>query len=530
MLPAVYPPPPPPAAAIAPAPAVSAVPPVSAAGSPLAAAPSQQRVDSHDYHYTVVGNHLLSAAEVRAALARGATPREAVGALKKAYERNGYFLVALVGVDHGKEVTIRVVQGRVTHVEGPKRLAAFFTGLEGDDAIRRPDVIRAGILAQAYAATNDQQPKVSFHPAPEVGGSILQVGTGALPGSDPFAASLTFGDYGNRYAGRYLAQAGVSIKRAGMTLQLNQAHALPGMATDTRGAFYRNNSASFSIVTPVGIFALDGSKTAYHLGQKFAPLFPTGRIEVFGATATQLLYADEFRRWSIHEGVHRIHDATTVFSGNFTLSDRRFNLMDAGTDFSWRFGGLFQQPAALSVSAAIKRGAAQAAWGFTRATGAPASHFNIYTANVDLTQSLAGGYGMKLELSGQATPDTLPSYEQWVLGGINNVTGWLPGTLAGDRGYLGRFTFEMPAWKPGPVQLKPGVFVEHGATRLSYIAPQAPVWQALTDVGVGLNVDVPAWHTSAILAWAKPVDSHEVPSAERHGQRSHLFFYVKADF
>lgn len=526
MFPAALPPPSPPAAA-----ATAAAPQTTAAPSPLLSITGPtQRVESHGYAYTVIGNRLLSDADVAAALQGASDPRAAIGALKQAYVAKGYFLVALVGQENHHEVTVRVVQGRITHVEGDKHLAAFFKGLEGDDTIVQRDVIRPSILAQAYAATNGEQPQVTFKPAPEFAGSTLEVNTSKLKDSLPVGANLSFGNFGNRYAGHYIAQGQVTLHHAGFTLQLNQAHALPSMSRDTRGAFYRSQSAKLTWVTPLGIFGIDGSKTNYHLGDAFKPLFPTGHIETFGLTGTQLLYADETRRWSLNEGVHRIHDANTVFQGLFTLYDRRFNLVDLATDFSWRFAGLGKLPAALSTSAGVHWGAAEAGWGFQRQTGAPQSHFMQYTGSVGLTQSLPRGYSLKLDVSGQASPDTLPSYQQWVLGGINNLTAYLPGTVAGDRGYLARFTAQAPVWTLGPVKLAPSLFVEHGSSRFAFIPHGAPVWQRLTDAGAALSVGVPVAHLSATLAWAKPMDAYNVAPATSHGQRSHLFFYLNAGF
>lgn len=527
MFAAALPPPLPPAAAAVVSPPGVAQPPPAAASSDTEDLPTQQ-VTSHGYHYTVVGNRLLPPAEVAAALSGATTPRDAVGALKQAYENRGYFLVALVGTQHEKEVSVRVIQGRITHIEGPKKLTRFFEDLKDDDELRKNDVIRPSILAEAYAATNTKQPQVSFQPAPEPGGSIMQISESPLANSHQLGASVTFGNYGNRYAARYLAQTQVSARQDGMSVQLGYARALPGLDPATHGAFYTGTTAAFSAITPIGIFGLDGSRTAYQLGEKFAPLYPAGRIKVFGGTATQLLQADPLRRWSLSEGVHRIHDMTTVFSGSYVLSDRRFTVVDLGSNFSWRFGGLFNRTAALDAAVGIKLG--YGLDGFTAAPGAPASHFNIYTANVDTTQSLPGDYSLKLSLAGQATPDTLPSYEQWVLGGLNNLSAWVPGTITGDRGYLGRLVGQGPEWHAGAVRLRPSAFVEHGASRFSYIAPQAPVWQSLTDVGVSLNMDLPVAHTSGILAFAKPIGWNNVSQSLRDSQRAHVFFYLQAAF
>lgn len=503
---------------------------VAPASAATPAGAPRQEYTSHGYRYIVVGNRLLTRAEVETALAAGDTPQAAIGALKKAYEAKGYFLVALVGKAQDKEVSLQVVQGRLTHIEGPRKAAAYFTDLEGNDKVKNSDVIRRSILLQAYEATNGQQPQVSFKPAPEVGGSSMEITTSKLKDSLPIGANLSFGNFGNRYAGHYIAQGQVTVQHAGFSLQLSQATALPQMAQDTHGASYRNRSLKLTWVTPLGIFGLDGSKTRYHLGKAFEPLNPAGRIETFGITGTQLLYADDARRWSLNEGVHRIHDANTVFQGAFSLYDRRFNLVDLTSDFSWRFAGLGKLPAALSTSGGVHWGAAESGWGFQNQLGAPQSHFMLYTASAGLTQSLPKGYSLKLDVSGQASPDVLPSYQQWVLGGLNNLTAWLPGTVAGDRGYLGRSTAQAPAWDLGPVKLAPNVFVEHGSSRLTFIARGAPKWQRLTDAGAGLSIGVPVAHLSATLAWAKPLDAYNVAPTTRKGQRSRLFFYLNAGF
>jgi hemolysin activation/secretion protein len=510
-------------------PHTAAMQPAQAAAGQDTARPSgaQVNVKSHGYHYAVIGNRLLSVAELTAALQSGDTPAAAVGALKKAYEAKGYFLVALVGQAQDKQVLLQVVQGKLMHVEGPRSLVAYFSGLKGDDALRNSDVIRRSTLAQAYAATNGQQPQISFTPAPEVGGSTLQISQAPLADSHAIGGSLAAGNFGNRYAGHYVAQAQAYARHDGFTVQLSHSRALTGMDANTRGAFYAATSGSLSAITPIGTFQIDGSTTRYQLGDAFAPLYPTGKVKVFGASATQLLFADDVRRWTLQEGVHHIRDSETVFSGAYTLRDQKFNVVDFGSDYSWRFGGFFKQPASLNLSAGIKLGSARGDSGFTHAPGSPTGHFQIATASAGVTQALARGFSVQFNLSGQDTPDTLPSYEQWVLGGLNNLTAYLPGTIVGDRGYLGRLTLQAPQWSAGALQLRPSVFAEYGASRYRYVPIQTPSWQSLDDVGASLSLSLPLANTSAMLAWAQPLGSRHVAMSLRDRQQAHLFFYLQ---
>jgi len=514
----------------APAPAATATTTTTTASTPSARKPADTprfEVDSHGYRYIVVGNTLLAPAVLRSALEAGSDPKAAVSSLKKAYEAHGYFLVALVGQVRQKEVWLQVVQGRLTHVEGPGALVAFFDGLEGDSTIQNSDVIRRSTLAQAYAATNGQQPQISFKPAPEVGGSTMHISETPLPNSHPIGGSLTAGNFGNRYAGHYLAQAQAYVQHDGLTLQVSHSRALTGMDENTRGAFYAATGATLSAITPIGTFQLDDTSTRYELGDKFAPLYPAGRIKRFGVSASQLLYADDAHRWSLSEGLHHIRDTGTVFHDSYTLRDQKYFVWNLDSDYSMRFGGLFRQPASLSLSGGIKIGGARGDSGFEHGLGNPAGHFQVYTASADLTQALPRGYSVQFSLSGQASPDILPSYQQWVLGGVNNLTAYLPGTIVGDRGYLGRITAQAPQWDLGPLRLRPSLFVEHGAARYSFITTGSPTWQALDDVGASLNLGLPIAHTSAILAYAKPIGAEHVDAALRHGQQAHVFFYLQ---
>lgn len=512
----------PPAPATAPPTAANVRPSDAQAVAPL-------RIDSHGFAYTVSGNTLLAPADVNAALASGQTPEQAIAALKQAYARKGWFLVAVLARVQGQTVQVDVVQGRLAHVEGPQPLAAYFNDLLGRDSVRNSEVLRRGLLAQAYAATNNEQPQVRFVPAAEKGASTLAIDTVPLPDSRTASGSLTVGNLGNRYAGHDLAQLQGQLQHDGFTLQATHSRALTGIDEDSRGAYYAATGLTASKVTPLGWFQLDGNSTRYALGKAFAPLNPAGTVKLFGGSATQLLFADDARRWSLSEGLHRVHDRETVFNGAYALRNQRYDVLDVSSQASWRFKGLAGRNATTNVSAGLKLGGLGGAHGFVAGTGAPVAHFHIYTAHAGAEQAMAGGYSVQFDASAQATPDTLPSYEQWVLGGLNTLGAYLPGTLVGDRGYLARIALQAPTWSWGALRLRANLFVEHGAARYHYTPPGSPVWQALDDTGVSLGLELPSLGAHALVAYAKPLDAHHVAKDVRDRQRAHAFMYLQWD-
>ena len=494
--------------------------------------PPKQTVKSHGYEYFIVDNDLLKPATIEKVVKGAKNPRAAVGALKKAYQKQGYFLVALVGRERGHRVLLHVVEGRLTHVKGSGHMPWFFSGLKGNKTITNSDVIRRATLAQAYDATNGQQPQIRFKPAPEAGGSTMKISQNALKNYQPVGASFTFGNFGNRYASRYLVQGQAYLKSHGFTLQAHDSYGLTGMSSNTKGAYYNSPGVDLSYVTPWGIYKLDYSHTKYQLGKAFAPLYPLGRITRYGLSGTQLLYADARSRWTLQEGFHHITDQETVFHGAYTLRDQHYFVFKLGSDFNRRFGGLFNRPASLSVGGDMKFGSPLGTHsGFPPSGGGnPVSDFKLYSGHASLTQVLPRNFRLKLDVSGQMSPNTLPEYQQWVLGGLNNLTAYLPGTIVGDRGYLTRLSAESPTWHAGPFTVSSKAFVEHGAARYSFVPKHSHTWQSATDIGASLSLNLPLSKTSATVAYAHPVSTSHVSHATRHNQSAGVFFYLSQSF
>jgi hemolysin activation/secretion protein len=218
-----------------------------------------------------------------------------------------------------------------------------------------------------------------------------------------------------------------------------------------------------------------------------------------------------------------------VFDGAYALRDQRYDVLDFSSQGSWRVAGLAGRVASLNLAGGLKLGGLGGSRGFGLGPGTADEHFSIYTAHAGLDQPLARGYDVQIDVGAQTTPNTLPSYEQWVLGGWNALSAWLPGTLVGDRGYLGRLTVQAPPWRLGALQFRLALFAEHGAARY-HVPVDGPGWQRLDDAGASLDLDLHRWDAHALLAYARPLGGSHVSDDLRRRQRAHAFFYLQLGF
>jgi hemolysin activation/secretion protein len=146
------------------------------------------------------------------------------------------------------------------------------------------------------------------------------------------------------------------------------------------------------------------------------------------------------------------------------------------------------------------------------------------------SQALPEGYTLAASLSGQYADDTVPQNSQWVIGGLGNLTAWLPAILVGDSGALGRLAVSTPSRSWGRFSYSGNVFVEAGMVRSHYRPLNEPTTRALGDAGLSLtgNIDT---GTSIVLAYAWPVWYRNVDRNAINVQgRANVYFSLNQSF
>jgi hemolysin activation/secretion protein len=491
-------------------------------------------VSSHGYVYSVSGNTLIPEQAIATIIKKSKDPKEAIDSISSYYKKKGYFLVAVKASVESKRINVQIIEGAITQKKIAPGLAWFFNGLEDKNNLVDNDIVYASVLANAYAQRNGKQIQIGFAPSSNPGGSELLVESAPLSRYSPLSGNVFFGNYGSRYASRYLAGGSLSYNIGyGLNISANVTQGLPSLAEASKGSAYTEGGLGASAITPWGIYGFNAGWTHYRIGRVTYPYFPTGNVFTWSLTGSQLLYATPSTRISVNESYNHVSNHVRVgqqlIPGGILLTDQVYNYFAIGAQANHAVT-VFGHPGSISSGITYNQGV-NGSHGtlYNDIPEQPAAQFHYFDANVAWTQTLVQGMNLSINASGQGAFNTLPSQQQWVLGGFGNLSAYYPAVLVGDSGYTGRIQLQSPGWNVKGWRITGSVFAEYGAATSTYLPPRTPAWQYLSDVGVGLNVVAP-WGTSISALSALPTGHGHVSEAVRNQDRVDVYFVLSQTF
>lgn len=508
----------------------------AAAAAPAPAAAEPIYVDAGGYRYSVIGNTLLPREKIEAAIRSASSPKEAIDAVNRVYVDAGYPFVVIGGQVNNKLVALQVVQGRIAEIDAPPHLLPFYRRLLDREDVTQNMMLRDSALAEFYAARQGVRAKASFSPAKVEGGTKLTVVEEPIEGARPVSGGLSFSNLSGRFSSRYTAGGNVAVRPGGgLELTANYVQGIPGLTSDSAGSSYKSGALGASLVTPWGLYALSYSDTEYQIGEAGRPAFPYGRTEFGGITGTQLVYADSRSRIALTEGFNRYSNRQGVFPEEpvpFIIVDQDYNVANIGATYTTSFV-LAGQNSTFSAGVTVAKGLSPRTGSFLPADpGVPNPRFALLQANLSLSASLPAGFSAGATINAQVSDDTLPQAQQWILGGFGNLSAWLPATLIGDTGALGRATLSTPPMQWGAFSFSGSAFAEAGISRPDQRPAGDPYTRGLADLGLSV-VGSTTTGTSLTLAYAWPVWYRNVEGAIRESvdrSRAHLYFTLNQTF
>jgi hemolysin activation/secretion protein len=143
--------------------------------------------------------------------------------------------------------------------------------------------------------------------------------------------------------------------------------------------------------------------------------------------------------------------------------------------------------------------------------------------NLQFDLPLWKGFQVGTRLSAQYSPTALISNEQFSIGGLDTVRGYLEADQFGDYGAAGTLELRSPSLLPAASRMHLTLFVfgDAGIVRLSDALPGQALSADLSSAGAGLRfASFPG--IEAALDWAYPlVSSNRI---EAHDSRVHFSF------
>lgn len=444
---------------------------------------------------TIYGNSLLSAEQIDAALAEAGTPSQAVRNLNQAYWEAGHLLVTLQYAVRDQALVVGVTEGQLADVIAPESIYPFFNGLIGDTNLTRDEFNDARLLSNMKSQRAGYDINIRYHLEPNAPENVtLIMESEAQEDHDDSGLTVTFGNPGNRFVGRYFGNVEYNhLFDTGAKLSLGWETAMTGLSDseDLNGGLdYNRYLVSIDQPTQLGFYGLSYNQTRF--GSDNGGKDETLIVDI-KATGEQMVIRTDRTRISVNQAIGHIEDET---AGTNTR-DEQHTYLAAGASWLQKLGNFSQFLAKVEVKAGVDG---------DNTTGND-SKFTLIKPQFSTKLALAGSLSANLDVSGQFLEDSqsVPRQQQWVLGGMAGLSAWLPGILVGDEGYFGRAAL---AWTPnttGALRFAASVFYEYGQAQDADGSTEA----AISDAGVQGSL-LYGNNSSLDLVVARPIEDDDI--------------------
>lgn len=484
------------------------------------------------YHLHVSAPGVLTAAEIRNAIHVAGDLSNAVRNLGAAAYLAGFPAARVTYAKSGQDLFVLVTPGRISGIRASDRLKPYLDGLQDADPLTARALETHRVLASIAADRQGVTVYPTFQPD-GAGGQVLDFEQ-SLKAADPTTVKGELSNVGNRYASRYFLDLGINTASVwGDEFQVYWRHGLSHLDNKGREGDYNEQDLAWNRVTPYGVFGIGGRYINYFFHAATLPV--DGRIYTGEISWLYPLYADFTRRLTVQARADRtdsrkdLQDSVGAYPAGTPLQHQLY----ASGEVTLSYGQDFQfleHRWSLEGAASVRKG-----FGDDRSGNAqvladqgyllvrPALRLKFHWDDI-----IATG----LEASGQLSSDSVPEQQQWVLGGVGNLTSSLPGVAVGDKGYLARIFTEVAGPTVYGVAFTPKIFVEQGGARFAQPTTangQPQGTQTLVDAGAELGFRF-ARFVDGSLSYAHAFTDRNINQTTRDDSRAQLYFRITAKF
>lgn len=490
----------------------------------------------------VYGNEHLSDSDLRDLLNSAKTPSEAVINLAKRYYQDGHLLVK---VDYARlldSVAILVKQLRLNTVTGAEEIQPYFSGLAGDADLSIAEFHRAKVLADLRSRRAGYDYEISYVEQGE-DAVDLQLTRKAIEDHDATEIIVEANNKGSRFLGRYFGLVGVKHKfESGTQASLSYQTAFTDLGESRDGEELNQVSVSVDHPFASGLYGIDFNYVDYLREPQGTLTTPGGCAILFlGCTPAQsttvsteldaeimqlslrgeqVLYSTPWRQFSLTQRIEFIDSTIDQEGRSDSVLDENYQVLELGGRYTLnRFQSKEHNAARLNASLKIRAGFGD---------GGTLDNYNEYRSNyqqanpnqpvpdivaqarsaefIALLPSLSYeqriGDGLTLTSSARAqfADEQLPQQQQFVLGGMDSLSAYLPGVLIGDEGYHLKVSLNKAIEAAEGLKLTPSLFAEYGGSWYNNTSSDFGDEQALADAGLRLKLEYGDFLYSELVA------------------------------
>ena len=486
-----------------------------------------------DYELRFSGEHGLSAEDLNSIIDKSQTPSQAILLANAASYKQGQLLVRYYySTPVNGVITVHAVQQSVGVIKGNDTLRKHFAELEGDRNLTRKEFQTPAVLAGLYADRRGVDYGVSYEENTQINAIDLVFTEREQADADRTTVQAQLGNQGSRFAGRYFFDAGVVHDfDNGTEFAAGYETALTDLGESRDGKDYHRFQLKLDHPFSFGLYGVEASHTQYVRELEdvtvqgttcLLPLLcvPTttssttdidhdAEIQQVAFNGSQVLSGDIDHRLMLTQRLEWI-DSFIDSSIDTVIQDERYTTAELGASY-FRAALVRNKLLNWKVGLAVKGGLGsdKGTLGTDNASsgvsvGKRTAEFVLFKPSAAASYSLSENLRASIKFNAQIADEQLPQQQQWVLGGMDRISAYLPGALVGDSGYhldaaLGY------RWLLGDFTLNTEVFAEYGSA--SYENASGSDSSGRIDYGsdssladAGLRLTLSAWDWMEIKA------------------------------
>ncbi|MEX1669528.1 hypothetical protein AB4876_11450 [Zhongshania guokunii] len=499
-----------------------------------------------DYDLRISGNRYLSREQVDMIMGAAKSPAQAVNALNQAYYQLGHLLVTVYFAQRDKTIYAHVINGRLSGIKAPDSITPYFSGLVGDEDLRKSEFGGKQVLANLKSDRAGLDYAVTYQVAGDPAAYTLVFTEKPKADYDSTDLSLSVNNFGNRFLGRYFANA--TLKHdfsSGIEASLSYDRALTEFGEVNGGDYYDGYTFRVNYPSSFGLYGLEARYTEYQrdadvLLEGDVPAEPDSGTSIglcsvpvvcdisggllgldlnlpndpsapataesttlhlysettaVALTGEQVISSDSFHRFTSSQRLEKIDSFIDVKNLGAAL-DEPHTTLEVGLKYNklLRLFGVGSQLTAQGFIEAGLEGEGGTLGTDSRegvvAVGRRTGEFVVFKPRAGLKMAVADWASVKLDLVSQFSNDKqLPLQQQFFLGGGSGLSAYLPGVLVGDSGVYTKLAIESNGLPLLGLKFKPSLFVEHGQAWYEDAAGQSGDVRAIADAGFTLKAE-----------------------------------------